>query len=152
MNTRNLAIATVSGAVLTTFVSNVPFLGLVNCLLCAGFWGSAIFAVWLYRRLSGTTTTQQSLTIGAITGALAGALGFALSFAGVTGLQGLMNTTGGFLPPDATKGMTDIPAWGAVVFNLMGVVFNIMFGTLGGWLAGVIFNRKAKPALQDNPA
>lgn len=144
MNTRNLWIASLSGAVLTTLVSNLPFIGFVNCLICAGFWGSAIFAVWLYRRLSGTPTVRQGLTIGLLTGVLAGALGLALSFLGLAGLQGLLNNSEGALPPDALKGMTDVPAWGALVFNLMGVVFNVVFGTLGGWLGAFIFNRNRK--------
>ncbi len=80
MNTRNLWIASLSGAVLTTLVSNLPFIGFVNCLICGGFWGSAIFAVWLYRRLSGAVTIRQGVKIGLLTGLLAGLLGFRLEF------------------------------------------------------------------------
>jgi hypothetical protein len=145
MNTRSLWIASLSGAVLSILVSNLPILGLVNCLVCAGFWGSAIFSVWLYRRLSGTPTVRQGLAIGALTGALAGVLGFALSFAGLTGLQGLMNSTAGLLPPDATQGMADVPAWGVTVFNLFGVFFDVAFGILGGWIGAAIFNRRTSP-------
>ena len=90
MNTKNLWIACLSGAVLTTLVSNLPLLGFVNCLLCARFWGSAIFTVWLYRRLSGSVTTGQGARIGALTGLLAGALGFTLSFIGLSGTQGFL--------------------------------------------------------------
>ncbi len=143
MNTRSLWIAALSGAVITTLGSNLPFLGIANCLLCGWFWGGALFAVWLYRRLSGPATMHQSVMIGLLTGVLAGALGFALSFTGFSGLQGLMNDSSGILPPDATKGMQDMPAWAPIVFNLMGVMFNVLFGALGGWLAGTIFNRKA---------
>ena len=148
MNTRSLWIAAVSGAVLTTLLSNLPFIGFVNCVVCAWFWGGALFALWLYKRQSGTPTMRQSLTIGALTGLLAGLLGFALSFAGVSGLQGLMNDSEGLLRPDAVQGMQDIPAWGAIVFNLIGVVFNVAFGTLGGWLGGILFNRNRKPAAE----
>jgi hypothetical protein len=140
MNTRNLWIACLSGAVLTTLVSNVPIIGLVNCLLCAGFWGSAIFAVWLYRRLSGTPTVRQSAGIGALTGLLAGLLGFGLSFAGLAGAQGFLTSYGKLMSPDSLKGMEDIPAWGGIIFNLVGVLFNIGFGALGGLLGGAIFN------------
>ncbi len=143
MNSRNLWIAAASGAVLTTLFSNLPWIGIVNCVVCAWFWAGGVFAIWLYRRLGGELPTmRQGLTIGALTGALAGALGFALSFTGVSGLQGMMQG----LPADATSGMQDIPAWGVIVFNVMGVIFNIVFGTLGGWLAVTIFNRTRKPA------
>ena len=144
MNTKNLWIASLSGAVLTTLVSNLPYIGFVNCLLCAGFWGGGIFAVWLFRRLGGTPSVQQSINIGALTGLLAGALGFALSFAGVSGLQGLLNNYDGLLSPDAVQGMGNVPAWGAIAFNLVGVVFNVVFGALGGWIGGAIFNRNRK--------
>ncbi len=148
MNSRSLWIATLSAAVLTTLLSNLPVVGVVNCLLFAWFWGGAIFAVWLYRRLSGTPTVRQSVTIGILTGLLAGLLGFGLSFAGVSGLQGLMNNSEGVLPPDAIQGLGDVPAWGGVVFNLCGVLFNVGFGALGGWLGGVLFNRKPKTEIQ----
>ncbi len=146
MNTRVLWIASISGAVLTTLFSNLPFIGIVNCVVCAWFWAGGVFAVWLYRRLGGDLPAmRQGLTIGALTGLLAGILGFALSFAGVSGLQGMMQG----LPADATAGMQDIPAWGVIVFNVMGVVFNIVFGTLGGWLAVTIFNRTRKGVLTE---
>ncbi len=144
MHNQNLWIACLSGAVLTTVVSNLPIISLVNCLLCAGFWGSAIFAVWLYRRLSGnptgTLSVRQAAGLGAVTGLLAGLLGFLLSFAGLAGAQGFLTTYGRLMSPDALKGMEDIPAWGGIVFNLVGVLFNVGFGALGGLIGGAIFN------------
>jgi len=146
MNTKNMWITAISGAVLTTVVSNLPFVGLVNCLLCAGFWVSAIFAVWLYRHLSGALTIGQGIVLGALTGLCAGVLGFALSFVGLVGAQGFLTSYSWALPADALKGMQDIPAWGGLVFNLVGVLFNVIFGTVGGWIGGMIFrtNREAR--------
>jgi len=144
MNTKNLWIASLSGAVLTTLVSNLPFIGFVNCLICGGFWGSAIFAVWLYQRLSGAVTIRQGVKIGLLTGLLAGLLGFGLSFTGLSGAQGFLNSAQSLLPADATKGMTDLPAWGALIFNFLGVLFNVGFGALGGWLGGIFFNSERK--------
>jgi ABC-type sugar transport system permease subunit len=148
MNARNLWIAALSGAALTTLISNLPYLGFVNCLAFAGFWGSAIFGVWLYQRLSGPVTTREGTRLGALTGLLAGGLGFALSFVGLAGMQGLMNNTENLLPPEALQGADSIPAWGAIVFNLVGVVFNVVFGTIGGWMGAVILNRSRKAATQ----
>jgi hypothetical protein len=149
MNTKNLWIASVSGAALNLLVSNLPFIGLVNCLLCAGFWGSAIFSVWLYRRLGSTLTIRQGVNLGALMGLLAGLVGFILSFAGLAGAQGFLNSAEQFLPADATNGMSDIPSWGAYIFNLIGVVLEVVFGTLGGWIGAVIFdpNRKSRKEL-----
>ena len=141
MNTKNMWIAVLSGAVLTTLVSNVPFVDMVNILCFAGFWGGAIFAVWLYRRLSGDLTTRQSTRIGLLTGLFAGILGFALSFLGVAGLQGLMNELGEIAPSEGES----IPLWGAIIFNLFGVIFNIVFGMVGGWIGGTIFRTDRVP-------
>jgi hypothetical protein len=144
MNTKNMSIAGLAGAVLTTLVSNLPLIGFVNCLLCGGFWGSAIFAVWLYRRLGGSLTVRQGVNVGALTGLLAGLLGFGLSFAGLAGAQGFANSFQKVLPADATQGLTALPAWGALVFNFLGILFNIGFGALGGWIGGAIFNPNRK--------
>jgi hypothetical protein len=140
MNTKNMWIASASGAVLSLLASNLPFIGFVNCLLCGAFWGSAIFAVWFYRRLSGCVDVHQGVKIGALSGLLAGLAGFALSFAGLAGAQGFLNSAQQFLPADATQDMSDIPAWGGIVFNFLGVLFNIGFGALGGWIGGRLFN------------
>lgn len=146
MNSKFLWIASLSGAVVTTLVSNLPVLGLVNCLLCAGFWGSAIFAVWLYRRLSGGLTIRQGVGIGALTGACAGLLGFLLSFIGLAGAGGLSKAFGSVLPTDAVQGMDSmISTLGGIAFNLLGVLFNVIFGTIGGWIGGAIFKTAVTP-------
>jgi len=139
MNTKNLWIAVLSSALLTTLVSNLPIIDLVNFLCFIGFWGCAIFAVWLYRRLSGSLTVGQALRLGALTGLCAGMLGFALSFLGLAGFQGIVNELRQFLPPEDMQDLDNIPAWGAVIFNLVGVLFNIIFGTIGGLLGGMFF-------------
>lgn len=144
MNSKNLWIASLSGAALSLLVSNLPLIGFVNCLVCGGFWGSAIFAVWLYRRLNGTVTIRQGVNVGLLTGLLAGLIGFALSFAGLAGAQGFLNSAQKFLPADATQGMTDFPAWAGYIFNFLGVLFNVGFGALGGWLGGLLFNPERK--------
>lgn len=141
MNTKYLCIAVLSGAVLTTLISNLPFIGFINVLCFAGFWGSAIFAVWLYRRLSGSITLKDSLRIGLLTGLCAGVLGFTLSFFNLAGLQGLVASIEQFIPADAASG-EEIPAWGAIVFNIAGVLMNLFFGVIGGWIGGTIFQPK----------
>ena len=139
MNTKNLWIAALSCAVLTTLVSNLPYISFVNCLVCGGFWGSAVLAVWLYRRLSGALTVRQGVRIGLLTGICAGVLGFALSFTGLSGIQGILNSVNQALPPDASQSMEGIPSWGLMLINLVGVLFNIFFGAIGGWLGAFIF-------------
>ncbi len=139
MNKRNLWIAVLSGGVLTTLVSNLPLVDLVNFLCFAGFWGSAIFAVWLYRRLSGSLTIGEGLRLGALIGLCAGGLGFALSFLGLAGFQGTVNELAQILPAEDMQAIQNVPAWGILVFNLVGVLFNVIFGTIGGWIGGALF-------------
>jgi hypothetical protein len=150
MNTKNMWIAVLSGAALSLLVSNLPFLGFVNCLLCGAFWGSAIFAVWLYRHLSGTLTVREGVKIGAISGLLAGLIGFGLSFLGLAGAQGFMNSAQQLLPPDAAPELNDLPAWGAWVFNFVGVLLNVGFGAIGGWIGGAIFNPNRKSGKKED--
>ena len=138
MNTKYLWIAALSGAVLTTLVSNLPFIGLVNVLCFAGFWASAILTVWLYRRLSGTISFGQAVGLGALTGLCAGILGLAVSFLGWAGFQGLANGLAQVLPSEAID-LRSTPIEGILAFNLVGVLFNVVFGTIGGMLGGAIF-------------
>jgi hypothetical protein len=137
MNAKNLWIAALSGAVLTTLLANVPVVGFINVLLCAGFWGSAVFAVWLYRRLSGTLTVGRGIGVGALTGACAGGLGFAISFIGLAGLQGIVNNIRLLAGPE-NMGTIDYSIGEAVAFNIAGVMFNILFGTIGGLIGGAV--------------
>jgi hypothetical protein len=144
MNMKNLWIAALSGAVLTELFSNIPIVGLANCLLCAWFWLGGIFAVWLYRRLSGSLTTRQAAMVGLLTGACAGVLGIVLSFAGLAGAQGMANFAREIAGPEGAGGIDEIPAWAGIVFNIIGTLFNVLFGWVGGIIGGRIF--KATPA------
>ena len=140
MNAKNLWIASLSGAALSLLVTNLPIVGFVNCLLCAGFWGSAIFAVWLYRRLNGTLTVGESIRVGALSGLLAGLIGVLLSFTGLTGVQGLLNGLENTLPPGSLGDIPTIPAWGGTVINLLGALMEGVFGLIGGWIGGALFH------------
>lgn len=139
MNNKNMWIACLAGGVITTLVSNFPILGLVNCMVCAGFWGSAMFAVWLYRRLEGSLTVRQGVIVGLLTGVVAGLLGFLVSLVGLAGVEGLLNAARPFMPPESIEGMEAIPAWAGMLMNVIGIFVTVAFCTLGGYLGGLIF-------------
>ncbi len=139
MNRKNLWIAVLGGAVLSLLLVNLPYVNLINLLLCAGFWVCAIFAVWLYRRLNGSVTLAEGMKIGVLTGLVAWAAGFLLSFTGLAGIQGIMNGVQQILPPEALQDTSDFSAGFAVVFNLLGVFFETFFGFIGGCIGGAIF-------------
>jgi hypothetical protein len=139
MNRKNLVIASLAGAVASLLAVNVPFVNLINCLLCVGFWGSAVFAVWLYRRMTGPVTLKDAVIIGLATGLATGILGFMLSFAGLAGGAALAQSIKA-AAPDAEF---DIPDGSGVMFNLAGVLVDIVFGGIGGLVGGALFRKKA---------
>ncbi len=146
MNTKNLLIACLAGGAASTLLSNVPFLNLVNCLLCAGFWGGALLAVWLYKRLTGTVTLGQGVIIGTLAGLVAGIFGFALSFVGLAGSAALLESYERFVPPEARGDLAALPSGPMqIIFNLLGVVTNIIFGAIGGLAGGALFKTRIQP-------
>ncbi|MCJ7513921.1 MAG: hypothetical protein MUO23_13280 [Anaerolineales bacterium] len=146
MNTKNLLIASLVGGLTITLLANVPILNFINCLLCAGFWGGAILAVWLYKRLTGSVTLGQGVAVGTLAGVLAGTFGFLLSFAGLAGAQALVNSYSQFLPPEAAMEPA-LSGSMSILFNLLGVVTNIVFGAIGGLIGGAIFKPRAPASL-----
>lgn len=143
MNTKHLLIDSLIGAVVITLLANIPFVNLVNCLVCVGFWGGATLAVWLYRRASGPVTLGQAIAIGSLTGLFAGLIGFAFSFLGVSGAQGLLNTYGRLFAADANPDLESALTgnW-VILFNLGGALINVLFGAVGGLIGGLILRQK----------
>jgi len=142
MNTKNLFFYSLIGAIAITLLANIPFVNLVNCLLCIGFWGGATLAVWLYKRASGPVTLGQAVAIGSLTGLFAGLIGFTLSFLGVSGAQGMLNTYGRLFAADSNPDLTSALSgnW-VILFNLGGAIINVLFGAVGGLVGGLILRQ-----------
>jgi len=143
MNTRNLLIAGSIGAVVTTALANIPIINLLNCLLCLPFWGGPLLAVWFYKRQNIRMSLKEAIGVGTVTGFLAGVLGFLLSFMGLAGAAGFANQMNqvlpeGSVPPEMLSGVA------AVLFNVMGVITNIVFGFIGGLIGGSLFKDKVQ--------
>ncbi len=148
MNTKNLLIASLIGAAVTTLFANIPVLNFVNCLVCLPFWGGPLLAVWFYKRQTGTMTMNQAIGVGVLAGVFAGVLGFLFSLIGMAGAAGLVNQLRQYMPAE------DIPTLFtggfALAFTFMGVLTNILFGLIGGLLGGAFFKDKA-PASVTTP-
>ena len=148
MNTKNLLIASLIGAVVTTFFANVPLVNLVNCLVCLPFWGGPLLATWIYKRQTGTMSLNQAISVGVLAGAFAGLLGFLLSLIGMAGASGLVNQLSLYLPqeeaPSLFTGAT------ALMFTLMGAITNIVFGLVGGMIGAAIWQDKVSAATAPN--
>jgi len=130
------------GAVVTTVLANIPFVNLLNCLLCLPFWGGPLLAAWYYQRQTCTMTMNHAISVGALTGLFAGILGFLLSLVGMAGASSLANQVSQYLPADSIP--PDIltgPA--SFLFTCAGVLTNIVFGVIGGLIAGAIFKQKS---------
>jgi uncharacterized membrane protein YeaQ/YmgE (transglycosylase-associated protein family) len=144
MNIKVLVIVSLVGGLVSTALSNIPGLNLVNCLLCSGFWAGPLLAVWLYKRQTGTVLLGQAVIIGTVAGLCAGILGFILSLVGLAGVGALAHNYARFMPPDAEL---PIPPVGpeAVVFNIAGIFTNIFFGAVGGLAGGALFKTRQAP-------
>ncbi len=158
MNTKSMLIAAGIGGVVMTILSGMPFLSCVNCLLCAGVWGSGILAVYVYG-MSDRTLPRLSVGQGALLGLAAGVVGaFLLSiwgvissllFAGSTAAQyaDMMKQLDsmGNTVPESYRGMIEqyASATGNVlVGTLCNFVIYPLFGMIGGLIgSGLIWKK-----------
>jgi len=145
MNTKNMLLSGLVGAVITLALTNIPFLSLVNCLVCAGFWVGPLFAVWLYKRMSGTISTKEGIWVGMTAGVIAGVIGFLLSFVGAAGASGLINEINLLMPAQDKIDLSGIGGEiGGIIFTLFGVIFDIIVGAIGGFVGATLFKNKPK--------
>jgi hypothetical protein len=148
MNTKNLVIASLFGGLISIVLSNVPVLNFVNCIICAGFWLGPLFAVWFYKRQSGTVTLGQGAGIGALAGVWAGVFGLILAIFNLAGFGALVSSYARMLPQGTGFDPSTLGAMGWL-FNFVGVGFDIVVGTIGGLVGGAIW--KTKTAASQTP-
>ncbi|MBN1438530.1 MAG: hypothetical protein JW929_03895 [Anaerolineales bacterium] len=139
MNIKNLILVSVIGAAISVVFSNVSFLNFTVCFCCAPYWASAIFAVWLYRRMTfpGSLTLGQGVIIGLLIGLLATAASLALSMLGLFNTAELMNRVQSFVPPDSN---ISIPMEINTEYRFgcsCGV--EVIFCLIGGLIGGALF-------------
>lgn len=147
MNTKNLFTASLVGGLISVLLVNIPFVNLINLLFCAGFWIGPVVAVWLYRRLAGTVTLSQAIWTGMLAGAWHALFGLLLSALGVAGAAGMLNMVQPFLSaedlPDAETALTGL---GGMLFNLLGILFDLVLGFIAGLVGGLIFGARPRHA------
>ncbi len=149
MNTKNILITGLVGAIITLLLTNIPFVSLVNCLICAGFWLGPLFATWLYKRMTGTLSTKEGVWVGVTAGAIAGVVGLLLSFIGVAGAAGIINQLNTVLPAQDQINMGGLEAGIMnIVVTSIGVIFDIVVGAIGGLVGAAIFKDKTQPVTQ----
>jgi hypothetical protein len=158
VNTRNLLLASLIGGAVSLILTNVPVINLVNCLLCAGFWAGPLFAVWIYKRQTGSVTLGraadpsrpvllnlgQGVAIGALAGVWSGVIGLLLSLVNLAGIQAVMDSLA-VLAPEGTDLGESLGTVESTLLNLGGVAFEIGIGAVGGLIGGALFRTKTAP-------
>ena len=140
MNTKHLLAASIAGGLMSTVLVNTPFVNLVNLLICAGFWTGPIVAVWLYRRMAESVTMGQAITAGLLAGVWHGLFGLLLSPPGLAGAGGFLNDLRPITSAQDLAGLeSTLTGFGGLMFNLLGVAIDIVFGLIGGLIGGAIF-------------
>jgi hypothetical protein len=149
MNTKNILITGLVGAIITLLLTNIPFVSLVNCLICAGFWLGPLFATWLYKRMTGTINTKEGVWVGVTAGAIAGVVGLLLSFIGAAGAAGIINQLNIVLPAQDQINTGGLEAGIMnIVVTSIGVIFDIVVGAIGGLVGAAILKDKTQPVTQ----
>lgn len=147
MNTKNLLTASLVGGLISIVLVNTPYINLINLLICAGFWIGPIVAVWLYRRLDGTLTLREAIITGILAGAWHGLFGLVLSPLGLAGAGGLLKEVQPFMSAqDWSMLATNLTGAGGLLFNLMGLGIDLIFGFVGGLIGGAIFGPRRATA------
>jgi hypothetical protein len=140
MNTKNLILASLAGGLISIILVNTPFVNLVNLLICAGFWVGPLLAVWLYRRLGEHLTLRYAIAIGMLAGVWHGLFGILLSLFGLAGAGGFLNEVRPFVSAQDLPNLeTSLTGLGGMLFNLFGVLMDILFGFIGGLIGGALF-------------
>ena len=148
MNTKHLLTASLVGGLISILLVNTPFVNLINLLICAGFWIGPIVAVWLYRRLDGRLTFREAVIAGLLAGAWHGVFGLALSPLGLAGAGGLLNAMRPLVSAQDLLDMeTALTGVSGILFNLVGVAIDVVFGFLGGLIGAAIFRTDRKAAM-----
>lgn len=142
MNIKNLIISSLIGGIVIAALANIPVINLINCLLCMGYWVGAILAVWLYRRFEGTLTLGQGVAVGALAGVWSGLINLILGLISAAGIATVITAVNQVLPADTLNLQPEFAGSLAILFNLVGVILNIVLGTLGGLIGGAIFQTK----------
>jgi hypothetical protein len=147
MHTKHLLLASLAGGLISLVLVNAPLVNLINVLVCLGFWAGPLAAVWLHRRLAGTLTFGQAVLTGLLAGAWHGLFGLLLSPLGLAGAGGLLNALQPLVSGADWPGVqTGLSSVGALLFNLLGVLVDLVFGLVGGLLGGAFFGTRRAAA------
>lgn len=147
MNTRALWRSVLLGGVVMGLLGSLPFLNLINCLLCIWVWLGGAMTVSLYRRYEGGTSGPTS-SQGAILGAVAGVIGALVGFV-VFSLTGgftfmILNSIGEALGGQGQVTAHPFSLAGSLGTPLLLLAIDIVLYPLFGALSGLIVANSGK--------
>lgn len=143
MNTKAFLLASLIAGVVMGLLGGLPIVSFANCVLCMWVWLAAILAVWLYRRLEGSTPTVTP-SQGALLGVTSGVIG-----ALIVWLLSLLtkDAAAQFVGEIAAQAGVNLPAnligGGLSILGLViDLVLYALFGAVGGLIGAAIFKPK----------
>lgn len=142
MNTRAFLLASLIAGVVMGLLGGLPIISIANCVLCMWVWGSAILAVYLYRRLEGSLP-MVTLSQGALLGLVSGLIGAIIVW--LISLITRQAATEAIMQVFEMAGM-EAPSFlgtGVVIVGLIiDLVLYAIFGAVGGLIGAAIFKPK----------
>jgi len=147
------------GGIIMAVISTVPFLGLINCLCCAGVLFGGLMAVYFYKNNftpdTPPFTSGDCMAVGAMAGVFAAAIGTVLHFAFLAMFGNVMGEiilkilrNSNFQMPDEALEQVEEALQGgmtlfiAVITFFQSLVIDALFGLLGGLIGYSIFRPK----------
>ena len=142
------------GAAVTTVLST-SYLGLINCLCCAGIIAGAMVAVWHYTDTNNLTITAgNGAMIGVMTAVIGTLISLVLDYifikmgvrADLAITNFIVNSFGDQMPPDQLDAMLEAAEAEITIARhfgggMIGVLISAIFGAIGGAIGASVFKK-----------
>jgi len=151
MNTRAFLLASLIAGVVMGLLGGLPIISIANCVLCMWVWGSAILAVFLYRKLEGSQPFV-SLGQGALLGVVSGVIGALIVWLiSLITRQAATEAIGQAFQMAGMEAPSFLAGGVAILGLFIDLVLYAIFGAVGGLIGAAIFKPKAQPPVATPP-
>ena len=138
LNMTDALLASLIGGTIIAVMLNIPYLNYINCLCCAGILAGGFFGAFFYKTRNPLDTKSGAL-IGLFSGLAGGILSTIISIV----LYVAFNQAAMYRNIATQAGL----AWGPMAVLTLGLIMifilSVIFGTLGGLIAGKVFGKKS---------
>jgi len=139
MDKKQVFLAALIGGIVMTIMTHVPYLNYLNYVLCAGIILGGFVGGWYYSKKNALSPKDGAI-IGLYSGLMGGLLmsimGIIIAVTTASPLTQLLGLLG--LGTVATTTIIVL----SIISTIMYFVLGIGFGTLGGLIAGAVFQKK----------